>query len=596
MAFTGVYQGIDGAHSKLVLDSFFKTKGEAAKTSGASTFRQVAIDVLNAKADVGVLPIDNAIAGTVREGYDLLAEYELVPIAEVDWRMDQRLLGVEGALVEDIREVEGHPLILEECGRFLGTLAGVRVIPVEDTGVAARDVARAGDKTHAAIGPPEAGKIYGLAELAANIADHPENYTRFIIFAAPNAREEVLRLGGATPEHRKTSILLSTLHEAGSLARCMDILAEAKINLSKLESKPKLGKAWEYLFYLDFEGDVREPRVADAIAKLRAYTQTLHVVGSYDTHNATQQGIRDDAPPTINIDRTSSSNGWNPELMPASAKHWPKAARTAHPAGSHIRVGPVVVGDGEFVIVGGPCAVESRDQVIETAKAVHDAGAVMLRGGVFKPRSNPYSFQGMGWEGAEYLAEAGRVTGMPTISEVMSIDQVEGMARYIDVLQIGARNMQNFDLLKAVGRVNNPILLKRGMSASIEEWIAAAEYILAEGNPNVILCERGIRTFETSTRNTLDLSAVPVIRERTHLPIMIDPSHGVGVRRWVRPLCRAAKALGAHGLLIEVHPNPAEAKCDGDQSLTFADFRTIMRDLSMIPTGDELERVPAAAE
>jgi 3-deoxy-7-phosphoheptulonate synthase len=595
MSFTGLYQGIDGAHSKLVLDSFFQTKGVAGESVGAPTFRQVAINVLNGKGDLGILPIDNAIAGTVREGYDLLAEYELVPIAEVDWRMDQRLLGLPGALVEDIREVEGHPLILAECSRFLGTLAGARVIPVEDTGIAAKAVAESKDKTRAAIGPPEAGQIYGLAELAANIADHPENFTRFLIFCAPNAREDVVRLGGATPEHRKTSVLFSTLHEAGSLARCIDVLAEAGINIAKLESKPKLGKAWEYLFYLDFEGDVREARVADAVAKLREYTPYLQVIGSYDTHNATMQGIRDDSAPAINIDRTSS-NGWKPELLPASAKNWPKVARTTRPAGSRIKIGPVTVGDGEFVIIAGPCAVESREQVMEAGKAVKAAGAVMMRGGTFKPRTSPYSFQGMGWEGVALLAEAGRACGLPVVSEVMSIDQVEGMARQIDVLQIGARNMQNFDLLKAVGKVDRPILLKRGMSASIEEFLAAAEYILAEGNPNVILCERGIRTFETATRNTLDLAAVPVLRERTHLPILIDPSHGIGVRRWVRALCRAGKALGAHGLLIEVHPNPAEAKCDGDQSLTFADFRTIMRDLSLIPTGDELERIPAAVE
>jgi 3-deoxy-7-phosphoheptulonate synthase len=282
--------------------------------------------------------------------------------------------------------------------------------------------------------------------------------------------------------------------------------------------------------------------------------------------------------------------------MPASAKHWPKVARTARPSGSQVRVGPLTFGDGNFIIVGGPCAIETRDQVMTTAKAVKEMGAVALRGGAFKPRTNPYSFQGLGWEGVALLAEAGRTYGLPTISEVMTIEQVERMSREISVMQIGARNMQNFDLLKAVGSTQTPVLLKRGMSASLDDLLAAAEYILASGNPNVILCERGIRTFETSTRNTLDLGAIPVLRERTHLPIMIDPSHGLGVRRWVRPLCRAAKALGAHGLLIEVHPNPPEALCDGDQSLTFDDFRTIMRDLSMVPTGDELERIPVAAE
>jgi 3-deoxy-7-phosphoheptulonate synthase len=207
----------------------------------------------------------------------------------------------------------------------------------------------------------------------------------------------------------------------------------------------------------------------------------------------------------------------------------------------------------------------------------------MLRGGAFKPRTSPYAFQGMGWEGLALLAEAGRETGMPIVSEVMSVDQVERMGQSVDMFQIGARNMQNFDLLKAVGKTHIPVLLKRGMSASLDELLSAAEYILSEGNPDVVLCERGIRTFETATRNTLDLSAVAVLREKTHLPIMVDPSHGVGVRRWIRPLCRAAKAVGANGILIEVHPNPAVALSDADQALTYADYEEIVADLARIP-------------
>jgi 3-deoxy-7-phosphoheptulonate synthase len=217
------------------------------------------------------------------------------------------------------------------------------------------------------------------------------------------------------------------------------------------------------------------------------------------------------------------------------------------------------------------------------AHEIADHGAVMLRGGAFKPRTSPYAFQGMGWEGLALLAEAGRETGMPIVSEVMSVDQVERMGQSVDMFQIGARNMQNFDLLKAVGKTHIPVLLKRGMSASLDELLSAAEYILAEGNPDVVLCERGIRTFETATRNTLDLSAVAVLREKTHLPIMVDPSHGVGVRRWIRPLCRAAKAVGANGILIEVHPNPAVALSDADQALTFADYEEIVADLARIP-------------
>ena len=254
-----------------------------------------------------------------------------------------------------------------------------------------------------------------------------------------------------------------------------------------------------------------------------------------------------------------------------------------HQESTAIEIGDIRVADGEFVIIAGPCSVESREQILETALWVSTHGAALLRGGAFKPRTGPYAFQGLGWEGVDLLVEAGRASNLPTVSEVMAVEQVERMALSVDVLQIGARNMQNFDLLRAVGRTTRPVLLKRGLSATIEELLSAAEYILAEGNPNVILCERGIRTFERVTRNTLDLSAVPVLREYTHLPVLVDPSHGVGVRRWIPALCRAAKAVGAHGLLLEIHPHPAEARSDGEQAITFGDFETIVEELDRIP-------------
>jgi 3-deoxy-7-phosphoheptulonate synthase len=266
---------------------------------------------------------------------------------------------------------------------------------------------------------------------------------------------------------------------------------------------------------------------------------------------------------------------------PAGVCHF-RVLRTAEES-SVIRIAGVRIADGEFVIAAGPCSVESREQILATAHAVGACGAALLRGGSFKPRTSPYAFQGLGWEGVALLAEAGRASGLPTVSEAMTVDQVGRMAESIDVLQIGARNMQNFDLLKAVGRAGRPVLLKRGFAATIDELLAAAEYILAEGNPNVILCERGIRTFETATRNTLDLSAVPILRERSHLPVFVDPSHGVGVRRWIGPLCRAAKAVGAHGLLVEVHPNPIEARSDREQALSFDEFAAIVADLQRIP-------------
>ncbi|MBI2894640.1 MAG: 3-deoxy-7-phosphoheptulonate synthase [Deltaproteobacteria bacterium] len=581
MTITAAYQGIEGAHSDVALASHLGAMGVDHVRTGLGTFRQVATAVIAGRADVGLLPVDNAIAGTVRDGYDLLAQFDLVPICEIEWRMDHRLLAVPGAELSGVREVFAHPLALAECGRFLGTLAGARVIPSVDTGVAARDVAAWGDPARAAIAPPEAAAIYGLVELARNVADHPENYTRFVLFRSPESRPEVQALGGRLPPaRRKTSLLFATRHEQGALARCLGSLAEAGINLAKLESRPKLGKAWEYLFYVDIEGDVTEPRIGAALGKLREQTTSLHVIGSYDVGAASLPAgggePRCALPPV-------AAGASEPPALPSSAKNWPKAARTARPGGTRIPIGSVLVGGEDFIVIAGPCSVESREQMMATARRVVAGGAHLLRGGAFKPRTSPYAFQGLGWEGVALLAEAGRAAGVPVVSEVMSPEQVERMAREVDFLQIGARNMQNFDLLKAVGRTDRPVMLKRGLSASLDELLAAAEYVLAEGNPHVALCERGIRTFETATRNTLDLSAVPVLRERTHLPVIVDPSHGVGVRRWIRPLCRAAKAVGAHAIMIEVHPNPPEAKSDAEQALTFDDFEAIMDDLSKIP-------------
>jgi len=265
------------------------------------------------------------------------------------------------------------------------------------------------------------------------------------------------------------------------------------------------------------------------------------------------------------------------------SKPYKMVSRDFHPRPTVIRIGKVEIGEGRIpVIIAGPCAVESEDQIIRTARAVKAAGAGLLRGGAFKPRTGPYTFQGLKEEGLKLLARAGRETGLATVSEVMTSENVELVARYVDVLQVGARNMQNFDLLREVGRIRKPVFLKRGLSATIEEFLAAAEYILAEGNSQVILCERGIRTFETATRNTLDLSVVPLIKELSHLPIVVDPSHATGKRSLVPPMAKAALVAGAHGIMVEVHPDPEKALSDGPQSLTIPGFEKLMTEIKLI--------------
>ncbi len=250
-----------------------------------------------------------------------------------------------------------------------------------------------------------------------------------------------------------------------------------------------------------------------------------------------------------------------------------------HPEPSRVKVGNHVIGPDTLTVMAGPCAVETEEQLMAIAREVKKAGAQFVRGGAYKPRTSPYSFQGLEVEGLRYMAEAKKETGLNTICEVIDEKSIEAAVKYVDMIQIGARKMQNFQLLREAGRSGLPVLLKRGLAATIDEWLNAAEYIIAEGNPNVVLCERGIRTYETSTRNTLDLSAVPVIRAKSHLPIIVDPSHATGVRAYVEPLAKAAVACGADGLMIEVHNDPEHALSDGPQSLTFSQFEEVMAHL-----------------
>ncbi len=264
------------------------------------------------------------------------------------------------------------------------------------------------------------------------------------------------------------------------------------------------------------------------------------------------------------------------------AQPYKLVSRQVRPEGSIVDVAGVRIGNGEpVVVIAGPCSVESREQLLTTARAVKSAGARMLRGGAYKPRTSPYDFQGLGQEALELLAEARRETGLPVVTEVMSTEDVDAICEHADMLQVGARNMQNFALLRRLATVDKPVLLKRGPSATVKEWLLAAEYLLTGGNPNVVLCERGIKTFETETRNTIDLAAVALAKELSHLPVIADPSHGTGRRSLIAPVSKAAIAVGADGLIIEVHPNPERALSDGPQSLDCREFQAMMRELPL---------------
>jgi chorismate mutase / prephenate dehydratase len=552
---------------------------------GYGTFGEVAAALLAGDVDLAILPIENTLAGSINEVYSLLREHELFIVGEETWKGDYCLAAVRDVPLSSLSRILSPPEGLEQCARFLQSLPTAVPTSYFDTAGPMAAVAAAGDPSVAAIGSAEAAEAQGLTVLRHGITDSEDNYTRFVVLATAPAPVD-------SRVACKTSVILSTRHEEGALLGCLEILSSSGHSMTKLESRPRPGRPWEYLFFLDFEGNVAEPHTTAALDELRLAAQYLKVLGSYPA-KALRYPARPGTLPeaaeaegpaeTLEASETLEAVVASPAPAPSRPAGRLLVDRASRAADTLVQVGDLLVGGDGFTVMAGPCSVESPEQIAATAKFVRDHGAHVLRGGVFKPRTSPYAFQGLGWQGLDLLVAAGRETGLPVITEVMAVEQAQRIAKDADILQIGARNMQNFDLLREVGKLDRPVLLKRGLSSTIDEWLGAAEYIVAQGNQQVILCERGIRTFERATRNTLDLSAIAVVRERTHLPIIVDPSHGTGLRRYVAPMAWAARAAGAHGLLIEVHPSPEEALSDAAQSLSFDEFAALMSQLAAVP-------------
>jgi 3-deoxy-7-phosphoheptulonate synthase len=574
------YPGAEHSHSHLAAQKHLAGRGLEGQLVGHPTFGATLAALLDQEVDLAVLPIESTTAGSINEVYALLREHAVFIVGEETWKVDHCLAAPHAVPLASLSRVLAPPHALEQCTKFLHTLPHVTTTTSLDGADAMQAVATAGDAGMAAIGPPEAAAAHELTILRHGIGDTDDNYTRLVVLARQPAPVDP-----RVP--CKTSLILVTPHEEGALLRCLQILSGSGHSMTKLESRPRPGKPWEYMFFVDFEGNTADPRTAAALDELRSAVPYIKILGSYPAKAVREhpragelRGAQAEDHPVETLEAVVVS-----QAAPASrrSKHYRLVDRTAQPKDTVVRVGELLVGGAGFVVMAGPCSVEDAGQIGATARFVRDHGAHVLRGGIFKPRTSPYAFQGLGWAGLEMLVAAGRESGLPVVTEVMAVDQVPRMAHAADLLQVGARNMQNFDLLRELGKVDRPVLLKRGLSSTIEEWLAAAEYVLAHGNQQVILCERGIRTFESATRNTLDLSAVVVLRERTHLPVIVDPSHGTGYRPYVAPMAWAARAAGAHGLLIEVHPSPQQALSDADQSLTFDEFAALMQHLAAVP-------------
>ncbi len=536
------YLGQEGSYSHQAACRHFEARGGPVTFRGGNAFEELLLAVRDGAADFAMLPIENTTAGSINEAYDLLARMNLALVGEEIQKVEHCLLALDDVPLSCIKRIYSHTKAIEQCTEVLRTLKHCHIESMADTASAARKVRDDQDLSQAAIASEEAARIYGLKILKRGVANQKENFTRFVVVA-----RNPLQIDPRIP--CKTSILFSTRHEEGALMRCLNVLAKHHINLTKLESRPRPHTPWEYQFYVDLEGNVADPRVQQALQALAADTSYLKVFGSYPARTTKESRA---AEPRFGQTATVPADALDlqvqaepaPVVKDLEKKAYKLASRATRSKDSQFKIGNVVIGGPKPIIIAGPCSVESREQIMMCARIVKELGGHLLRGGCFKPRTSPYAFQGMGYEGLDLLEEAGRTFGLPIVTEVMHPADLEQVARKADVIQLGARNMQNFSLLKEVGRIDRPVMLKRGMMASIDEWLQAAEYILAHGNQQVILCERGIRTFETATRNTLDLSAVVVAKELTHLPVIVDPSHACGTWRWVPAMTEAALAAG----------------------------------------------------
>jgi chorismate mutase/prephenate dehydratase len=557
---TVAFQGTEGSYSHLACRRYFSSRSEDVVFRGHPTFAELLDAVRGGTARYGLLPIENTTAGSIIQAYDLLATSDLAVIGEEIQPVEHCLIALGDVPLSHIRRIYSQAPALAQCGRFLGALQHCQVEAFTDTAMSVKKIIADQDDTQAAIASEEAARLYGLTVIKRHIADQRENYTRFLVVA----REPVtydLRIPC------KTSIIFATGHEEGALLRCLGVLAAHHLNLTKLESRPRPHVPWEYLFYVDFEGNLADPAVREAMEALASGTRLLKVLGSYPARN-----VRDNRPAEPRPPKPAAPAGRAETVAPAEVpgliaslekKPYRLVSRAHKAADSVVVVGAVRFGGPRAVVVAGPARIASREQVMACARALRHLGADVLTGGAFAPRSVAGA-EGLGLAGVELLAEAGRATGLPVLAEVVSPADVDAVSLSAAMLLVPAAQMQNFPLLEAVGRGDRPVVLERGHGATVDEWLAAAEQILGQGNQQVVLCDAGIRALGGAEDLSLDVAGLAVVRERTHLPVLAAPGRAAGEGRRVAALAEAALAAGAQGLMLPVDVEAAGVSLDPD--------------------------------
>ncbi len=580
------YQGSPLTYHHLAAQKYVAGLGTSGTFFGTPTIKEATDQLATGSVDLALLSIENTAAGSSNEVYDVLRTRDFTIVGEETYQVSLCLAGPAEIPLPAIQRVHSHPLALDQSSVFLAALPHAVPIPCVDTAEALKLVAAAQDPTWVAIGSPEGADAHGLAVLRRGIGNHDEILMRYVALARqPESFDARIPC--------KVSLILSTRHEQGALVGCLAVLADHRLSLTKVESRPHPNRPWEYMFFIDFEGNVADPRVAAALDELRARALFLKILGCYPVKARAAEVQASNVQPTVAAQPALTTTAAAPlattparanARAPRRSSSTKLADRTARAEDTLVRIGDLLIGGTGFAVMAGPALVDTKEQIEAAARFVKARGVHLLRGSVARPGTGGWAEQAL-----DLLVAAGKATGLPVVTEVVTAEQVHAIAGRVDLLHVGAQNMQNAQLLQAVGKIDRPVLLERGVSSTIDEWLAAAEQILAAGNGQVILCERGIRTFETATHNTLDLSSVVVLKERTHLPIVVDPGHATGHHAYVAPLAWAARACGANGILVEIHAEPASdaspagAHAD-EQGLSFAEFDLLMAGLARAPT------------
>ncbi|MCB0748061.1 MAG: chorismate mutase, partial [Ignavibacteriae bacterium] len=480
-------QGIEGSYSSMAAKKFFAQFNKEIIFISKERFDEVATEVEEGRADFAMLPIENTTSGGINEVYDLLLHTTLSIIGEEKFRVKHCLVGSEKTTLGKLEIIFAHYQAAAQCNKFLATLPNVKIQYFADTALSVKEIKEKGKVEYGAIASEEAAKFFNLKIIQTEIANQPENYTRFLVCS-----RKTQIVDSRIPA--KTSLVMATAHTAGSLLNALAVFSKYNINIEKLESRPIVGNPWEEMFYLDFEGNINSEKVKLLLDDLGIHTRFLKVLGCYPTKEVSKAALDFLATAANKKEVEKTIEPVKEVEKPKKAskpKSYKLASRDYKAEDTIIKVNDILIGGNNFVVIGGPCSVESHEQIFQCAQFAKENGTQILRGGCFKPRTSPYSFQGMGFDGLNELKSAGKKYEMPIITEVLSSEQVAEVALNSDIVQIGARNMQNFSLLKEVGRIHRPVMLKRGMMSSLDELLNAAEYILAHGNRQVILCERG---------------------------------------------------------------------------------------------------------